>query len=107
MEQGPGAKWGIADSLRRLLDQRGEERSNPGSQTAVLIHGASRHVVRLLNLSASGAMIHFGGQLVEGDEVSLQLLDHAAVTGQVRWIRDSRIGISFPVPIDSMQDDQG
>jgi len=43
-------------------------------------------------------MIVFAGDLAEGDEVALQLLDHGAVTGQVRWVRDGRVGVSFVDP---------
>lgn len=95
MEDGPGTKRGLGDGLRRLLDQRDEERNESGSQTAVLTHRGSKHIVGLVNLSSSGAMICFRGDLAEGDEVQLQLLDHGAVTAQVRWIRDDQIGVSF------------
>jgi len=86
---------GISDGLRRLLDQRAEQREASETQTAVLNHRGRRHVVRVANLSSSGAMIAFTGDLAEGDEVSLQLLDQNAVTAQVRWIRDGRVGVSF------------
>ena len=86
---------GISDGLRRLLDQRAEQRDDVDAQTAVLNLRGRRHVVRVANLSSSGAMIVFAGDLAEGDEVALQLLDHGAVTGQVRWVRDGRVGVSF------------
>lgn len=106
MEEGPGVKRAIADGLRRLLDQREEERSDSGSQSAVMTHAGNRHVVRLANLSESGAMVRFRGDLAEGDVVLLQLLDHDAVTGQVRWIRDGQIGVSFDPAVDTAQDPQ-
>ena len=106
MDDEAGSKRGITDGFRRLLDQRDEERSDSGSQTAVLMHQGKRHVVGLVNLSASGAMIRFRGELVEGDEVQLQLLDHKAVTGQVRWIGDGRVGVSFASPIDATEDQE-
>ncbi len=102
---GPGIKRGIGDSLRRLLDQRGEERSESASQTAVLIHRGGRHVVGLSNLSGTGAMIRFGGDIAEGDEVILHLLDHGAVSGQVRWNRDGRVGILFTAPLTVTMDE--
>lgn len=96
MEDPPAAKRpGITDGLRRMLDERAEQRSDAESQTAVLNHRGHRHVVRVANLSASGAMIIFSGDLAEGDELVLQLLDHGSVTGQVRWVRDGRAGVSF------------
>ncbi len=104
MDDGSGMKRGIADGLRRLLDQRDEERSERGSKTAVLTHDGLRHVVGLNNLSASGAMIRYRGDLADGDRVILQLLDHGAVAGQVRWAHDGRVGISFSTPIDGVMD---
>lgn len=100
MEDGPGSKRGITDGFRRLLDQRDEERSDWGSETAVMTHEGNRHVVGVVNLSASGAMIRFRGELAEAVEVQLQLLDHGLVAGQVRWIRDGRVGVEFSTPIE-------
>ena len=90
----------LGQGLRRLLDERGEGRSSPSSQTAVLNHDDRRHVVRIVNLSASGAMIAFNGDLAEGEAVTLQLLDHGPVTGQVRWAREGRVGINFSKPLE-------
>lgn len=90
----------LSEGLRRLLDERGEARASPSSQTAVLNHDGHRHVVRLVNLSASGVMIAFNGDLAEGDEVMVQLLDHGPVTGQVRWTREGRVGINFTKPLE-------
>lgn len=95
----------IGDGLRRLLDQRGEERSESASHTAVLHHRGHRQIVELSNLSATGAMIRFGGEIAEGDEVTLHLLDHGAVSGQVRWNRDGRVGILFTAPLAATMDE--
>lgn len=88
-----------------MLDQRGQERSESASQTAILNHRGGRHVVGLSNLSATGAMIRFGGDIADGDEVTLHLLDQGAVSGQVRWNRDGRVGISFAAPLAAMMDE--
>ena len=100
MDDGSGAKRGMADGFRRLLDQRAGQRSDSGSQTAVLTFDGNRHVVGVVNLSATGAMIRFRGDLAEGAAVELQLLDHGAVKGQVRWARDGRVGVEFAAPIE-------
>ena len=89
---------GLSDGLRRLLDQRVEPRDAGELQTAVLNLRGHRHVVRIANLSSSGAMIVFQGDLAEGEEVLLQLLDQGSVTAQVRWVRDGRVGVSFDDP---------
>ncbi|MCY7281158.1 MAG: PilZ domain-containing protein [Sphingomonas bacterium] len=52
----------------------------------------------MANLSSSGAMIVFQGDLAEGDEVMLQLLDQGSVAAQVRWVLDGRVGVSFADP---------
>lgn len=104
-DQPESKRPGISGGLRRLLDQRAEQRRDSKTQTAVLNHRGHRHVVRVANLSASGAMIAFTGDLAEGDELSLQLLDHGAVTAQVRWVRDGRIGVSFAGSDDPSTDD--
>lgn len=104
-DQPESKRTGISGGLRRLLDQRAEQRRDGKTQTAVLNHGGQRHVVRVANLSASGAMIAFTGDLAEDDELSLQLLDHGAVTAQVRWVRDGRIGVSFAGSDDPSTDD--
>ncbi len=94
----------MGQGLRRLLDERADQRASPVSQTAMLDHDGRRHVVRLIDLSPSGAMIAFQGKLAEGDQVTLQLLDHGPVTGQVRWSREGRVGINFSRPPESMLD---
>lgn len=100
MDDGASIKRGMTDGLRRLIDQRDEQRSGGQARTTALIHHANRHVVDLVNLSPSGAMIRFRGTLSEGDEVQLQLLDQSVVTAQVRWVRDDRIGLGFVSPVD-------
>ena len=105
MDETPASKrstFGVG--IRRLLDERGEERMPLGSQTAMLEHQGRRHVVRLVNLSPSGAMVAFHGVLADGEQATLHLLDHGPVTGQVRWSRDGRLGINFSEPLDSMLD---
>jgi hypothetical protein len=35
-----------------------------------------------------------------GERLPLQLLDRGAVSAQVRWVKDGRIGLSFAFPPD-------
>ena len=107
MDESPALKRSLlGDGLRRLLDEREEPRSIATSQTAMLDHEGRRHVVRLVDLSPSGAMLGFQGRLADGDEVTLHLLDRGAVTGQVRWSRDGRVGINFSNPLDLTLDQE-
>jgi hypothetical protein len=92
----------IPRSVKRVFDQRDEPRFELDGelQTAVLEHGGRNNVVRVGNISNSGAMVIYADVPHIGESVTLQLLDHGAVTGQVRWVRDGRIGINFDAPLD-------
>ena len=85
----------IPRSVRRMFDERGEDRLETGSQTGVLALRGKNHVVQLVNLSRSGAMVRFAGEAHIGETVSLQLLDRGTIDGQVRWLRDGRMGVGF------------
>lgn len=90
----------IPRSVRRVFDERAEDRHDGESQTAVLIHRGRNHVIRVGNVSPSGAMIVYTGMPHIGETVTLQLLDHGAVAGHVRWVRDGRVGINFAAPLE-------
>jgi hypothetical protein len=90
----------IPRSVKRIFDERTEERSDGQTQTAVMTHRGRNHVIRVGNLSSSGAMVAYGGMPHIGEAVTLQLLDHGAVAGHVRWVRDGRVGINFAAPLE-------
>jgi hypothetical protein len=85
---------------RRSIDERGELRHAAVSSTAVLEFRGRRHVVRLINISPSGAMVIFPHVPNIGERLPLQLLDHGLVSAQVRWVKDGRIGLSFAAPLN-------
>lgn len=85
----------IPRTVKRMLDERAEERVPASSGTAVMEFRGRNHVVRLVNTSASGAMVIFPLVPHIGEQVSLQLLDQGRVAARVRWVRDGRIGINF------------
>lgn len=85
----------IARRVKRMVDERHEERVAVPSATGVLEFRGRKHVVRLINTSTSGAMVIFSQVPHIGERVSLQLLDRGLVEATVRWVRDGRIGISF------------
>lgn len=79
----------------RSVDERGELRRAALSGTAVLDFRGRRHVVRLVNVSPSGAMIIFPHLPHIGEAVQIQLLDRGQVAAQVIWAKEGRIGLSF------------
>ena len=90
----------IPRSEKRTIDERGELRHPSVSSTAVLEFRGRKHVVRLINVSASGAMVIFPHIPNIGERLPLQLLDQGLVTAQVRWVKDGRIGLSFAIPLE-------
>jgi hypothetical protein len=79
----------------RNIDERGEARHSAVSNTAVLEFRGRKHVVQLVNISPSGAMVIFPHMPNIGERLPLQLLERGVVISQVRWVRDGRIGLSF------------
>ena len=90
----------IPRTVKRVFDQRSEERLDAESHAAVLSLRGRNHVVTLVNLSRSGAMLRFTGDAHIGESVSLQLLDRGTIAGQVRWLRDERMGVHFATPLE-------
>ena len=90
----------IPRTVKRMFDERAEERIDAESQTAILSLRGRNHIVSLVNLSHSGVMLRFTGESHIGESVSLQLLDRGTIAGQVRWLRDGRMGIYFARPLE-------
>jgi len=85
----------IPRSEKRTIDERDKTRHAALSSTAVLEFRGRKHVVRLVNISGSGAMVIFPHVPNIGERLLLQLLDRGVVSSQVRWVKDGRIGLSF------------
>lgn len=90
----------IPRAVKRAFDERSEDRIETESQTAILSIRGRNHIVGLANLSRSGAMLRFTGDAHIGESVSLQLLDRGTIDGQVRWLRDGRMGVYFVRPLE-------
>jgi len=90
----------IPRAVKRMFDERSEQRVETESQTAILSFRERNHIVGLVNLSRSGAMVRFAGDARIGESVSLQLLDRGTIDAQVRWLRDGRMGVYFATPLE-------
>lgn len=88
----------IPRTATRTIDERDEARHAAVSSTAVLDFRGRKHVIRLINISTSGAMVIFPHMPNIGERLALQLLDRGLVWAQVRWVKDGRIGLSFTRP---------
>jgi hypothetical protein len=89
----------IPRSEKRRIDERQETRHPAVSNTAVLEFRGRKHVVQLINVSKSGAMVIFPHVPNIGERLPLQLIDRGFVWSQVRWVKDGRIGLSFDAPL--------
>jgi len=89
----------IPRTVRRMFDARSEPRE-PASQAVLLELRGRKHEVRLVNLSTSGAMIDFDSMPHIGEEVALHLGDRSPVTGQICWVRDGQIGVTFAAAME-------
>lgn len=90
----------IPRTATRTIDERGELRQAALSGTAVLEFRGRKHVIRLVNISPSGAMVIFPHVPNIGERLTVQLLDRGLVSAQVRWVKDGRIGLSFAAPLN-------
>ena len=90
----------IPRAAKRSIDERTEARHQAISSTAVLEFRGRKHVVRLVNISSSGAMVIFPHIPNIGERLVLQLLDRGLVSSQVRWVKEGRIGLSFDAPLE-------
>ena len=99
------SNWNLDGSMipraaQRTIDERREPRHLAVSGTAMLEFRGRRHVVRLVNVSQSGAMINFPQTPNIGERLPIQLIDRGLVTAQVIWVKDGRIGVSFAAPME-------
>jgi hypothetical protein len=78
-----------------MVDERIEPRVKADAGSAVMTVRGRRHVVRLVNISPSGAMVIFAPVPHIGEQVTLQLIDRGQLSARVCWVRDGRIGVSF------------
>ena len=88
----------ISRNETRVIDERQETRHAALSSTAVLEFRGRKHMIRLINVSPSGAMALFPHSPNIGERLPLQILDRGVVSAQVRWVRDGRVGLSFSGP---------
>ena len=90
----------IPRTVRRMFNARSEPREPKDSQAVLLELRGRKHEVRLVNLSTSGAMIDFDSMPHIGEEVALHLGDRAPVAGQICWVREGQIGVTFATAME-------
>lgn len=81
------------------VDQRIEPRFRGLVDDAVLTARGCERLVRVIDVSAEGAMLTPAPPLRIGEKVALRLAGDVLVSGSVRWIRDERMGLNFAEPL--------
>jgi diguanylate cyclase (GGDEF)-like protein/PAS domain S-box-containing protein len=65
----------------------------------LMVEGVSHHV-RLRNISAGGATVEFNGWVAIGAQYRLCITDGPVVAGEIRWVKEGKLGLAFNAPLD-------
>src|SRR3712207_2902356 len=69
-------------------------------RVGALIIGGRRELCLIRNISAGGLMAHVYSAMQVGQRLAVELKGDQAVAGEVAWVEDANIGITFDEPID-------
>lgn len=84
------------DPAARTMDGRAERRRV--SMTGhVMLPGGIAHEATVTDLSYEGCGIETQAPLEPGQAIKLSVLRRGAVDAEVRWVRDGKAGLGFPV----------
>ena len=90
----------IPRRVKRIFDQREEQRGDAHGSLARLVWRDQTLDVRVDNISSSGAMLVCDEIPNIGEKVTLEFNERSAAAGDVCWVRDGRIGIYFAAPLE-------
>lgn len=94
-----GAAMTLGSAVKHFIEMRREPRIelDPASNSAVLVWRGRSDVVHLSNISPSGAMFLFDGEVMpnKGERVEMQMADRKKKPAQVMWVREGKVGLSF------------
>ena len=93
----------VPRTVTRRVDHRSEPRVEAQMETATLLLRGRSHVVPLVNLSSSGAMLRFRLIPYIGETIRLRLGRHGEVAARVCWVRDGKIGVTFAEPLQCVE----
>lgn len=85
----------IPRNVRRWFEQRSEPRVEPAIDRALLCWRGRTIPARIGNVSSAGVMLWLDEVPHIGERVAVQLLDQEPMLGQVRWVRDGKVGINL------------
>src|SRR3954468_22365821 len=92
--------WAPPNPAARAMDGRAERR--PGRMKGhILLPGGITYDIILSDLSYEGCGIETSAPLEPGQPLKLSVLRRGAIDAEVRWSRDGKAGLGFPVKPDS------
>jgi len=93
------------ESAVRSSDRRRTVRHGHGERLALTTQWGT-HAGCLTDLSATGAQVRLADGLVpmQGDDVTLRLVDGRYLTGSIAWADDDALGIKFDHALPAVED---
>ena len=88
------------DPAARAMDGRAERR-RVSMDGHVLLPGGVAHEVTVTDLSYEGCGIETAARLEPGQAIKLSVLRRGAVDAEVRWFKNGKAGLGFPVKADT------
>jgi len=64
-----------------------------------IVHGRNRITANIRNISEGGAMIEGLWNMSAGSTIQIEFSRDKIISAQVRWSRENRVGVEFPVPL--------
>jgi len=93
-------EWKPANPAARVVDGRAERR-RVRMDGHVLLPGGITHEITVTDLSYEGCGIETDAELEPGTPIKLSVLRRGAIDAEVRWARDGKAGLGFPVKPDA------
>jgi|tagenome__1003787_1003787.scaffolds.fasta_scaffold20707940_2 hypothetical protein len=92
-------KHGGVNYAARAIDGRAERRS-VSMAGHILLAGGITHDILVTDLSYEGCGIETAAPLEPGQALKLSVLRRGALDAEVRWVKDGKAGLGFPVKTD-------
>src|SRR4029078_3478244 len=93
-------EWKPANPAARVVDG-GAEGRRVRMDGHVLLPGGITHEITVTDLSYEGCGIETDAELEPGPPIKVSVLRRGAIDAEVRWARDGKAGLGFPVKPDA------
>lgn len=94
--------FSIHEEVPEFAQRRAESRLLTLLRVGTIIIDGRRELCLIRNISALGLMLHVYSHLDEGQRVEVEMKTGQHISGCVKWVRDSTVGLAFDEAIDVM-----